>query len=114
MNHFMLFGIFLLLLLTACTPESPQQTIEAWGAAAEASNAEKMWDVLSEDYIAENGLNKTLYIASLTETDFTYWSDIRIKDIFDKESVTIVVLENGARIFLVEENNTYKIREIAK
>lgn len=113
-------GVLALLLLAACSSSglpdysSPEKTIETLKWAADKQDARRMYETFSVDFREEFGITYELFKANLdlNPAEYDRLSKVSIDQIFDQGDVQIIVLEDGDRVFLINERGYWKIRMI--
>lgn len=116
MHKLIVLGLLIFVaLLGACSSQflvsqdfsSPEQTLDTLSRAAELEDAQTVYASFSSLYWEEQGLN-----FSLVEQFFPYerWHSLAIQNTAEAGSVYIIVLETGERLFFIEEEDNWVIR----
>jgi hypothetical protein len=118
-----ILSILLVLTLSACatsTPEypnytTPEQSIASLKYAASQEDAFGVYDVFSDAFKEEAGIDFELFRRSLeaNPSEYERMANIEIQQVFDDQQVVVVLLQDGDRMFFVAERGLWKIRMIA-
>ena len=125
MNKILALGglILALTLLVACAPaepefpdySTPELSVASLKHAAENEDAFAVYDVFSDAFKEEAGVDFELFRQSLeaNPSEYDRMANIEVQQVFDDGQVVIVLLTDGDRMFFISEQGRWKIRMIA-
>lgn len=122
MRKILLVLLVTLLFLVACSsgPEypdysTPERSLESLRYAASQQDAFGVYDVFATAFKEEQGVSYELFAASMEVNPGEYerMANVEIAQVYPDEDVVVILLEDGDRMFFVNEQGLWKVRMIA-